>query len=118
MKKREKFEGAEDIRLLSLYRLVGQKNREVILGMADENPRAKLLDCGCSDGEFTNKLADKIGSRAVYGIEFVKELAKRAEEKGITVYHSNLDKNFPIEGDTFDVVMAKHAVYLTVKVRK
>jgi len=118
MKKGEKIEGAEDIRLLSLYRQVEQKNREVLLGMAEENPRAQLLDCGCSDGEFTNKLADKIGSRAVYGIEFVGELAKRAEEKGITVYHSNLDKDLPIESGTFDVVMAKHAVYLTMKVRK
>ena len=110
MKKGEKIEGAEDIRLLSLYRQVEQKNREVILGMAEENPRAKLLDCGCSDGEFTNKLADKIGSRAVYGIEFVEEVAKRAEEKGITVYHSNLDKDFPIESDTFDVVMANQII--------
>lgn len=103
-------ENRRAMKLLSRYRQAEQKNGDMIRDMAEENPGAKILDCGCSDGEFTTELADKIGSRAVYGIEFVDELAKRAEEKGITVYRSDLDKDFSIESDTFDVVIANQII--------
>ena len=35
------------MRLLSLYHQVEHENRKAILDMVEENPNAKILDCGC-----------------------------------------------------------------------
>lgn len=98
------------MKLLSQYYRVERKNRAVILDMTEENPGATLLDCGCSNGDFTTKIAYRIGTQSVYGIEFMDEIAKEAEENGVSVYHANLDCEFTIENDTVDVVVANQII--------
>ncbi len=96
--------------LLSLYRQVDEENRRFILNMAENNPHAKLLDCGCEKGDFTKILAEKVGTDDVWGIEFLDETARLAKENGINVYRVNLNGRLPIEDETFDVVFANQVI--------
>lgn len=95
---------------LSRYYRVEHENRRVILDIVEEDPNAKILDCGCNGGKFTKTLAEKVGTKNTHGIEFIEEAARLAEEKGITVYCANLNERFPIEDETFDFVHANQVI--------
>jgi SAM-dependent methyltransferase len=84
--------------------------RRAELSLLDYNPRAKLLDCGCRDGEFTMKKAAAIGTQKIYGIEILEKTARLSEAKGIKVYQHDLQKEFPVDNDTFDVVSASQVI--------
>lgn len=98
------------MKLLSLYHQVEQENRRIILDMAEENPSAKILDCGCGNGEFTRELSEKIGTTDVYGIEFIEAVAQLAEENEIKIYRANLNKKLPIGDEMFDAVHANQVI--------
>ena len=44
-------------------------NKSNILSMMDVNKEAILLDLGCDDGEWSNKIAKHIGASEVWGLE-------------------------------------------------
>jgi len=39
------------------------------LGLLREESRARLLDCGCCDGELTVKAAEVLGASTVYNVD-------------------------------------------------
>jgi ubiquinone/menaquinone biosynthesis C-methylase UbiE len=80
------------------------------LAVLPEFPGARLLDLGCGDGSFTVRAARKIGTEDISGVEIVDEDIKRAEGKGIRVYPVDLNKSFPFEKYSFDVVIASHVI--------
>jgi methionine biosynthesis protein MetW len=84
--------------------------RQAELSFCELNSDARLLDCGCSDGEFTLKKAENIGTRKIYGIDVVEENVNKAKAKGIEVYCGDLDQRFPFEDETFDVVSASQVI--------
>ena len=45
--------------LLSLYHNVDHENRKSILDLIEVDTKAKIIDLGCADGEFTLKIAKK-----------------------------------------------------------
>lgn len=70
----------------------------------------KLLDCGCDNGNFTLKLAAKLNTKQIYGIE-VNELAiPEAKQRGIEVKKSDLNFKFPVRSNSFDVVIADQVI--------
>ena len=93
-----------------LYSSVVRDNRQVILGMVEQNEKAAILDCGCASGDFTKEMAAKIGTNKVYGIEFIEELAQQAEEKEIMVYRADLNEKFPVGDESFDFVCANQVI--------
>lgn len=86
------------------------ENRRVLLAAVERNEGACILDCGCNDGGFTKKMAERIGTSQIYGIECVEEVAKVAESKGIKVHHADLNKRLSIEDETFDFVCANQSI--------
>lgn len=83
---------------------------ESILGLTEKNPNAKVLDCGCWTGEFTKQIAEEIGTKNVFGIEINKKAKKKAEEKGIKIVGSDLNKKWDFEGDSVDVITANQVI--------
>lgn len=82
-----------------------------ILSMLEYNPDAVLLDCGCGDGELTLKVASKIGTQNVFGIEIAKELVNKAKQKEINVKQADLNKGgFPFDSESIDVVCANQVI--------
>lgn len=84
--------------------------RRVMLSLLEEEPDAKLLDLGCGDGEFTLKVAERIRTSKIYGIEIAEESLNKAKAKGIEVYWGDLDERLPFESESFDVVLASHII--------
>lgn len=80
--------------------------REVTLSMLEYNPEAKLLDLGCSNGGFVMEVAEKIGTKKVFGIDIDESEAK----KGLTKYQGDLNEPFPVPGEEFDVVSASQII--------
>ncbi len=94
------------MKLQHIFDSVDRENRNVILSLVEPNERARILDCGCSDGDFTKKIADKAKAIALYGVEFVEEVARSAEENVIKVCRVDLNNELPIDSETFDFVYA------------
>ena len=94
-----------------LLRTTQQENEDIILSMVEQNNNGKILDCGCGNGSFTKQLAERAGTTQVYGVEFIEESAKAAENKGIEVYRANLNEGLPmIKDNTFDLVHANQVI--------
>ena len=79
---------------------------EMVLEMLPKlGPDAALLDIGCLDGTLTRIYAERVGTRAVHGIDIT--LADEAREKGIDVvgFDLNSGDNLPYPDARFDVVL-------------
>ena len=86
------------------------KNFSNILKLLEKQPNAKLLDLGCSDGDWTIKVATRIGTTRIYGIDIDSKATKRAVEKGIMAITGNLNENLPFKDSFFDVVHANSVI--------
>lgn len=80
-----------------LERQLVLENEKITFSLLEKNPDAKLLDCGLGDGEFTLKVAERIGTRGIYGIDIVAESVIKAKAKGIQAYQGDLNEGFPFE---------------------
>lgn len=96
--------------LLSLWKQASEQNIANVLGCLKRQPQARLLDLGCGDGSFTLRLADRIGTGKIYGVEIIEKSALLAREKGIKVFFTDLNKQFPFEDDFFDVICANQVI--------
>jgi SAM-dependent methyltransferase len=74
------------------------------------DPQARLLDCGCRDGEGTMIIAERIGTRNVSGLDYTYRVLKQSRDRGITVLCSNLNNPIPIKSNTYDAIYAINLV--------
>lgn len=96
--------------LLSLITNSYQINNENILSLLEVNHSASLIDLGCDDGKWTKKLARKVGTKKIYGIEVVKQRIKDAKKRGIIVINSDLNKKLPLAQNNFDLVHSNQVI--------
>lgn len=94
----------------SLYESSNHQNYDNILSLMDPNPTAKLLDLGCDDGKWTKRVAGKLRTRSISGIEIIPERAAIARREGIEVTEGDLAKPLTLEADSFDVVHANQVI--------
>jgi len=78
--------------------------------------KAKLLDIGCTNGDFSEKLV-RLGFDC-YGLEFMDEAIKESRLKGIEVIKASFLKKFPFRDKTFNVVFAGEVVEHTINDNK
>lgn len=86
--------------------------RAKILGALPINPSAVLLDVGCEDGVWTEKVRRQIGIPAgqVLALELVPELAAVARRRGFDVRVGDVDAAWPFEDGSVDVVHANQVI--------
>jgi len=94
-----RFKGLQDARRAELKR--------AILNLLEKGKYSRLLDLGCSNGDFTVELGNRINTPLLYGIEIVEESVNQARQQGINVYRSDLNTPFPFGDESIDVVHAK-----------
>lgn len=82
------------------------EERKHLLALVERDPAARLLDCGCGNGAITLKIAEKIGTRELVGIDTVPRRMEQARARGIKVLERDLDEKLPFENESFDVVLA------------
>jgi SAM-dependent methyltransferase len=93
-----------------LFRATEEENRRQILAALEPRPGARLLDLGTSEGEFTMRVAARIGAASVSGVELIEEHAAVARGRGIDVVRADIDEGLPFEDGAFDVVHANQVI--------
>ena len=80
------------------------------LQMLEVEREAAVLDIGCGRGEFTMRVAEKIGTKNIFGVDLNLRELKLAGSKGIETYHCNLNKHLPFKNEMFDVVVSQQVI--------
>ena len=96
--------------LQSLFVQAVALNHNNIFNLLEEKQDSIFLDLGCDDGELTKKLAEKINTKNIYGVEIVDERIKKAENNGLIVKKFDLNNKFDFEDNFFDVVHANQVI--------
>ena len=96
--------------LEKLYNNATTCNQSNIFSLLEKNKRAKFLDLGCDDGALTLKLAAKIDTKEIYGVEIVDERIKKAQNKGIKVKKFDLNNKFDFLDNFFDIIHANQVI--------
>ena len=93
-----------------LYKRGFEQNKNELLNLLEENRDAKILDIGCSDGSFTKRVANRVKSTKIFGIEIIKERASEAHKKGVNAVVANADRIFPFKHSVFDLVISNNVI--------
>lgn len=73
-------------------------------------PGSSVLDIGCGEGDLLSRLADE-RQAFVQGVEWNEESVIRCIERGLPIYHSNLEKGLgSFQNDSFDYVILQNTV--------
>ena len=72
----------------------------------------RLLDVGCDDGAWTERLRSTLGvpARDVHGLEIIPTRAELALRRGFDVRVGDVDERWPYEDESFDVVHANQVI--------
>ncbi len=86
-----------------------KKDREFI-ELLEENDKAKILDLGCGNGDFTLQVKQKIGSEDIHGADVWTDDLMISKKRGIEVHEMDFNKNFDIPDNFFDVVVSNQVI--------
>jgi SAM-dependent methyltransferase len=73
-------------------------------------PGGLLLDLGCDDGTNTTRFAAAARATEAYGLELVGERAKLAADRNIRVRVGDLNRPFPFDDRSFDLVVSNQVI--------
>lgn len=94
-----------------LSRQITADQQKAILNMLERNPKAVMADLGCLDGRRTISLIQKIMPSKVYGLDLLDSFLKIARKKlGIITKKADLNKKFPLDSKSCDVVTTTHLI--------
>ena len=96
--------------LYKVYRQMERTNRNQILQLIEPRPHGRLLDCGCGDGEFTVRLANRACVAEAYGIERADECITEASDRGIIVTKADPNDPLPYRDHFFDIIHANQII--------
>jgi SAM-dependent methyltransferase len=100
------------------YASVDAEFRRTILEVLPREPQARVLDIGCDDGAWTDRVRTRVGvpPSQVAGIEIVPERCRLSVERGFDARVADIDARWPFPDETFDVVhsnqVIEHVVHL------
>ncbi|MFO7810038.1 MAG: class I SAM-dependent methyltransferase [Candidatus Delongbacteria bacterium] len=95
--------------LMGQRRAAYEFNSSNILRCIEKNSDAGLLDMGCYDGKWTVKVAEKMGTKKIFGLEIIDEKAREAERSGVKVKLGDLNDKLPFEQE-FDVIHSNQVI--------
>jgi ubiquinone/menaquinone biosynthesis C-methylase UbiE len=96
--------------LYKVYRQMERTNRQQTLQLVERRPHGRLLDCGCGDGEFTVRLANRARVAEAYGIESADERIAEASDRGVIVTKADLNDPLPYRDHFFDIIHAGQVI--------
>ncbi len=94
-----------------LSRQIEKKEHQLVVDCLEENKKAIYADLGCLDGNTTTIYARKIKPSKVFGLDLFTSFLKRgSKEFKIIGKKCNLNKRFPLEDNSIDVVTTSHSI--------
>ena len=89
-------------------------DHQVICDIVEQG--SKVLDLGCGNGDLLQLLAERRGAKA-QGVEVSNEAIHACVEKGLSVFHSDIDSGLPYYPDqSFDYVILNQSLQEVKKV--
>lgn len=85
-------------------------NLDGILRLLDVDKKARFCDLGCNDGKWTIRLAKKIRSSSVYGVDLTEKRLVLANKLGVNISKSDLNDKLPFGSNYFDVIHANQVI--------
>ncbi len=70
----------------------------------------RFLDVGCGDGALTMEFAGIARPEELYGIEFIPDLCRAAEARGIRCISQDLNTRWEIESNRFDLILSSQNI--------
>ena len=96
--------------LYKVFRATEEANRNAILAALPKGQGGALLDLGTHQGEFAERVAERLGARRRVGVEMLEEHAAVARGRGFEMFSADLDDGLPFADGEFDVVHANQVV--------
>jgi SAM-dependent methyltransferase len=93
-----------------VFHATEEENRRAILRSLPRSRGGSMLDIGTHVGDFTMRVAERLGSKDVYGVELIEKHAAEARRRGIKVEVSDIEKGLPFPDRKFDVVHANQVI--------
>ena len=90
----------------SLYFAMRNERRAAQKVMMEPDSQARLLDCGCREGNNTLQLARCVGTQRILGLDYNLTVLRQAAQKGIFPLQADLNRDIPLEGNSVDVIVA------------
>lgn len=87
-----------------------EHNIKQILALLEPNPDATLLDLGCDDGELTLRYAKRLGTKRIYGADFIPAALAQAKRRGVKTIKADLNRKLPFPSRSFDVVTTNQVI--------
>lgn len=70
------------------------------LSLLEHDPETSLLDLGCHDGSLTSRMAKRVGTKSVIGVDCI------SRDCDVPIVKANLEELLPFPDRTFNVVTA------------
>ena len=94
--------------------MIKRFDHQVIFGIVEQG--SKVLDLGCGNGDLLQLLAERRGAKA-QGVELNTDAIHACVEKGLSVFHSDIDSGLPYYPDqSFDYVILNQSLQEVKKV--
>ena len=96
--------------LQHVFRATEEENRRAILRLLPAGRGGSLLDLGTSTGEFTARVATRLGATRVAGVELIEAHAAAARGRGIETVSADLDAGLPFADGEFATIHANQVI--------
>ena len=93
-----------------VFHATEEENKRAILAMLPQLIGGSMLDLGTHEGEFTVRVAQRLGVSKVLGVELIPAHAEVARARGLEVIAGDIDDGLPIDGRVFDFVHANQVI--------
>jgi SAM-dependent methyltransferase len=96
--------------LVRVFEATEEENRRAILHALPAGRGGSMLDLGAGDGEFTLRVAERLGAERRCAVEFIPEVAEQASARGLEVHSADLEEGLPFSDAEFDVVHSNQVI--------
>jgi len=86
------------------------RNKEEILKLLEKEPMARVIDLGCGGGVWHRRIMMRVGTKEVYGVDYLVDAVRDAHGRSVYVIFANLDFGFPLRDESFDVVISNQVI--------
>lgn len=93
-----------------MFRATEEANRRAILDGLPQRPGCRVLDIGCHRGDLTLRVAARVGTTHVAGLELMPEHVEVARRRGIDAVRGDVDEGLPFPDASFDVIHANQVI--------
>ena len=89
-----------------IYNIERFERRNIQERLMEYNPQAIVLDCGCREGITTVRMASRVGTSHIIGLDYTLRVLQEAATRGIMPLRSDLNRSIPLCSNSVDVIFA------------